>query len=65
MGTVAKEIFMVTCPQYLIAQLTGAMFGSWLAYLTYIDHYREAKDEDTVRSTFCTGQHLKITKQSL
>ena len=50
---------------YVIAQLLGAMFGSWLAYILYIDHYRETKDEDTVRSTFCTGPAIKNYKNNL
>ena len=62
---VAKKFSWSLVPQYLIAQLTGAMFGSWLAYLTYIDHYRETKDEDTVRSTFCTGPAIKNYKNNL
>ena len=62
---VAKKFSWSLVPQYLIAQLTGAMFGSWLAYLTYIDHYRETKDEDTVRSTFCTGPSIKNYKNNL
>tara|TARA_B100000401_G_C52741702_1_gene688710 strand:- start:439 stop:1176 length:738 start_codon:yes stop_codon:yes gene_type:complete len=62
---VAMKFSWSLVPQYLIAQLTGAMFGSWLAYLTYIDHYRETKDEDTVRSTFCTGPAIKNYKNNL
>lgn len=62
---VAKKFSWSLVPQYLIAQLTGAMFGSWLAYLTYIDHYRETKDEDTIRSTFCTGPSIKNYKNNL
>lgn len=62
---VAKKFSWSLVPQYLIAQLTGAMFGSWLAYLTYIDHYRVTKDEDTVRSTFCTGPAIKNYKNNL
>lgn len=37
---------------YVVAQLLGAMAGSWLAYLLYIDHYRATQDVDVVRSTF-------------
>ena len=62
---VAKKFSWSLVPQYLISQLTGAMFGSWLAYLTYIDHYRETKDEDTIRSTFCTGPSIKNYKNNL
>ena len=49
---------------YVIAQVLGAMFGSWLAYILYIDHYRETKDEDTVRATFCTGPSIRNFKNN-
>ena len=39
-------------PTYLIIQLLGAMFGSWLAYLVYIDHYRATTDENKARGSF-------------
>lgn len=46
-------------PGYFLAQILGAMFGSWLAYLTYIDHYRATTDEVAVKSTFCTGPAIR------
>ena len=52
-------------PMYFGAQLLGAMLGSWLAYLTYIDHYKATKDEDAVRSTFCTGPAIRNIKNNL
>ena len=52
-------------PGYFIAQLLGAMCGSWLAYLTYIDHYRATTDESAVRSTFCTGPAIRNIKNNL
>ena len=52
-------------PMYFGAQLLGAMLGSWLAYLTYIDHYKATKDEDVVRSTFCTGPAIGNIKNNL
>ena len=51
-------------PTYLFAQLLGAMFGSWLCYLLYIDHYRETEDEDTVRATFCTAPAIRNFKNN-
>ena len=51
-------------PGYFITQLLGAMTGSWLAYLTYIDHYRLTKDEMIVRSTFCTGPAIRNIKNN-
>lgn len=50
---------------YVLAQLLGAMAGSWLAYILYIDHYRATEDVDTVRSTFCTGPAIRNFKNNL
>ncbi len=52
-------------PGYFLAQILGAMFGSWLAYLTYIDHYRATTDEGAVKSTFCTGPAIRNLKNNL
>jgi glycerol uptake facilitator protein len=49
---------------YIIAQLLGAILGSWLAYVTYIDHYRATKDEETVRGSFCTGPAIRNYKNN-
>ena len=51
-------------PGYIISQLLGAMFGSWICYLIYIDHYRATEDEDTVRSTFCTSPAIRNFKNN-
>ncbi len=50
---------------YILAQLLGAMTGSWLAYLLYIDHYKETDEVDIVRSTFCTGPAIRNFKNNL
>jgi glycerol uptake facilitator protein len=50
---------------YVLAQLLGAMAGSWLAYILYIDHYRATEDVDVVRSTFCTGPAIRNFKNNL
>ena len=49
---------------YVFSQLLGAMFGSWLAYIVYIDHYRLTKDENKVRGSFCTGPAIKNYKNN-
>tara|TARA_B100000767_G_C19776249_1_gene542744 strand:+ start:5354 stop:6094 length:741 start_codon:yes stop_codon:yes gene_type:complete len=49
---------------YFLAQLLGAMFGSWLSYLVYIDHFRMTDDEDTVRGTFCTTPAMRNFKNN-
>ena len=50
---------------YILAQVLGAMAGSWLAYILYIDHYRATEDVDAVRSTFCTGPAVRNYKNNL
>ena len=49
---------------YMISQLAGAMLGSWIVYLIYIDHYRETKDEKIVLSTFSTGPAIRNLKNN-
>ena len=51
-------------PTYIFAQLLGAMFGSFVSYILYIDHYRATTDEDAVRSTFCTGPAIRNYKNN-
>ena len=51
-------------PTYIFIQLLGAIFGSWLAYLVYIDHYKVTDNEDTVRGSFCTGPAIKNYKNN-
>ena len=51
-------------PTYIFIQLLGAIFGSWLAYLVYIDHYKLTDNEDTVRGSFCTGPAIKNYKNN-
>ena len=51
-------------PGYIISQTAGAMFGSWLCYLTYLDHYKATDDEDTVRGTFCTAPAIRNFKNN-
>jgi len=52
-------------PNYFLAQLLGAMFGSWLSYLLYVDHFRMTEDEDTVRGVFCTAPAIRNFKNNL
>ncbi|MCY4561827.1 MAG: aquaporin family protein [Flavobacteriaceae bacterium] len=52
-------------PMYISAQLIGAFIGSWIAYLVYIDHYKITKNEDAVRSSFCTSPAIKNIPNNL
>jgi glycerol uptake facilitator protein len=61
---VAGKFSWSLVPGYIFTQLIAAMFGSWLAYVVYIDHYRLTKDEDTVRGSFCTGPAIRNYKNN-
>lgn len=62
---VAGKFSWELVPGYCAAQVLGAMCGSFLAYLAYIDHYRATDDETAVRSTFCTGPAIRNYKNNL
>jgi len=51
--------------KYFMAQTFGAMLGTWLTYIFYIDHYRITEDEDTIRGTFCTAPAIRNFKNNL
>ena len=42
-------------PQYLAAQLIGAMFGAFIVWLAYKQHFDETPDGDTKLGVFCTA----------
>ena len=49
---------------YIISQLLGGIFGSWLVYIIYIDHYKETSDESSVMGTFCTSPAIRNYKSN-
>ena len=49
---------------YIISQVLGAIFGSWLAYIFYIDHYKQTTDESSVMGTFCTSPAIRNFKNN-
>jgi len=49
---------------YIISQLLGGIFGSWLVYIIYIDHYKETSDESSVMGTFCTSPAIRNYKNN-
>jgi glycerol uptake facilitator protein len=48
-------------PYYVLAQITGAMFGQILVWLMYRDHYDQTEDTEAVKATFCTGPAISNT----
>jgi len=61
---VADKFSWALVPGYILAQVLGAMMGSWICYITYIDHYRATQDEAAIRSTFCTGPAIRNLKNN-
>jgi len=49
---------------YIIAQILGAMLGSWLTYIFYIDHYSATKNEAAVMGSFCTSPAIRNFKNN-
>ena len=61
---VADKFSWALVPGYILAQVLGTMMGSWICYITYIDHYRVTEDEAAIRSTFCTGPAIRNLKNN-
>ena len=61
---VAEKFSWALVPGYVIAQLLGAILGSWVAYIIYIDHHRLTTDEASVRSAFCTAPAIRNFKNN-
>ena len=60
-----KKFDWALVPMYIFAQTLGAMFGSWLNYQLYYDHFQATSDEDTIRGCFCTAPMIKNTPRNL
>ncbi len=44
---------------YLPAQFFGAMLGSLVVWILYIDHFKVTTDSDAILACFCTGPAIK------
>lgn len=44
---------------YILAQFIGAMLGSFVVWLMYLDHYKITEDKDAVKATFCTAPAIR------
>lgn len=50
---------------YIAAQLTGAMAGSFLAWLAYKPHFDAHENADEIRAIFCTAPAIRNTTYNL
>jgi glycerol uptake facilitator protein len=46
-------------PLYIAAQMLGAMFGSFLVWLSYHQHFDATDDKDLKLAVFCTGPAIR------
>ncbi len=46
-------------PEYVLAQLLGAMTGALFVWLKYIDHYKATEDKGLKLASFSTGPAIK------
>ena len=52
-------------PEYILAQMLGAMLGAFLVWLFYKDHYGETSDTGGKQATFCTAPAIRKTSSNL
>lgn len=52
-------------PEYILAQLLGAMTGALIVWLKYIDHFKATEDKGLKLAAFSTGPAIKNTVANL
>jgi len=61
---VAGKFSWELVPLYVFAQLLGAMAGSFLTYIFYVDHFKITEDEAVVKGCFCTAPAIRNYKNN-
>ncbi len=57
--TLANKFSPALVPEYIAAQLLGAMFGAGLVWLAYKQHFDETEDSDAKLAVFCTSPNIR------
>ncbi|MCF7559193.1 aquaporin family protein [Sabulilitoribacter multivorans] len=52
-------------PSYILAQMIGAMLGSFTIWLMYKDHFEATEDGETKKAVFCTAPAIRNTVSNL
>jgi glycerol uptake facilitator protein len=52
-------------PMYVLGQVMGAMFGSFLVYLHYLPHWGKTSDQGLKLAVFCTAPAIRNTVYNL
>jgi glycerol uptake facilitator protein len=58
-GLAVKSNDWSNVPLYIAAQMLGAMFGSFLVWLSYRQHFDETENKDLKLAVFCTTPAIK------
>jgi glycerol uptake facilitator protein len=62
---VGKGFHWSDVPVYISGQLTGAMFGALLVWLSYKLHFNATSDAEAKLAVFCTGPAIRSTPNNL
>ena len=57
-----KKISWNVVPEYLAGQLTGAMAGSVIVWLSYLQHYKATENAESILATFATSPAIKSSR---
>lgn len=52
-------------PSYILAQMIGAMLGSFTVWLMYKDHFEATEDGETKKAVFCNAPAIRNTFSNL
>jgi glycerol uptake facilitator protein len=55
----AKKFDIANLPLYFAAQILGAMFGAFLAWVAYKKHFDATEDADSKLAVFCTAPNIR------
>jgi len=50
---------------YILAQLLGAMLGSFLVWVAYRKHFSASRDADAIHAVFCTAPNIRSYTDNL
>lgn len=62
---IAGKFEWAMVPEYMLAQLLGAMTGALLVWVKYIDHFKATEDKGLKLAAFSTGPAIKNTTGNL
>jgi len=62
---IAQKFHWIKVPYYILAQLSGAMVGSFLVWLIYKDHFDATEDKGLKAAPFATSPAIRNLKSNL